>query len=284
MRDGCCRIGCQCTRNTTAFPAGLSFRCMEPCTVGMAFHGGLHRCDRHRGKDSTVELTHDQLDCIQKIGRNEENNNTSIGLGELDALVEYCRRLKTRSEDCDGMNNLERQIKGLDQILDDVIKENGSLKNKLKKKDQEPVWNAADGRKLRAADFVDGHLINTIKYIERIPATEPEELICDYDGDAGPVMDSGKPAGPDRFPIYPLLLAEARKRKLTLERPSVGRPCTVFKHQGLKSVHNASRFPSDVSYSIYIPSEVGCSEEFYREVNDQVRRTGECFLELVVLP
>lgn len=217
MSGALCLIGCQCERVTTRFATALRFRCTKQCTVGMIFHSGPHRCDQHRGQQSTVELSHDQLDCIQKIGRNEKEFNTTIALQELDALVEYCRRLKTRSEDLDSMNNMERQIKGLDKLLDDVIKENGSLKNKLKKRDAEPVWNAADGRKLRAAEFVDGHLINTIKYIERISATEPEELICDYDGDAGPVMDSGKPAGPDRFPIYPLLLAEVRKRKLTLE-------------------------------------------------------------------
>lgn len=282
MNGAECHIGCQCNYKTTHLTPELEFRCPMRCTVGPIFHSGVHRCDKHRGTQSDVTLDHDQLDCIQKIGRNETERNTTIALVTLDALVEYCRRLKTRSEDLDSMNNLERQIKGLDKLLDDVIKENGSLKNKLKKRDQEPVWNAADGRKLRVSDFVDGHLINTIKFIERLEPEDSKELICDYDGDAGPVMDSGKPAGPERYPIYPLLLAEARKRNLSLEHDpvEVGQAYAVFNHIGLKSTHGTHK----TSYSVYLPSEVGCTEKFYREVNEQVKQTGSCLMELKVIP
>lgn len=121
-------------------------------------------------------------------------------------------------------------IKGLQTQVDRMKKENAdldrrrkkhfeeatALKAKLDVRTDETTWKSSDGKKLLPREFMADHLMNTIRYIERLPARDPEEIICDYDGDAGPIMDNGEPPGPDRFKVYPLLLVEARKRGFLL--------------------------------------------------------------------
>lgn len=83
---------------------------------------------------------------------------------------------------------------------------------------KDPKWTTADRRTLRPSEFVNGHLTNTIRFIENL---QPDVIFTDYDGDAAGADEIVVDRGPDTVPVYPLLLKEARKRGLLICRDRV---------------------------------------------------------------
>ena len=91
------------------------------------------------------------------------------------------------------------------------------------KKDAEVLrttWASKDGRKLKAHEFENGHLLNTIRFIERAYESDMEDYRTaeDDDWDADLCVHRTVPELP---PIYATLVAEARKRKLLLQKDKI---------------------------------------------------------------
>lgn len=115
----------------------------------------------------------------------------------------------------------KKNLEETDRLRKKHFLDTQTLKAKLDVRSDSTTWTTASGDVLFPRQFSADHLMNTIRYIERLPEKEPREIICDYDGDGGPVFEPGEPAGPDRYNVYPLLLKEARKRGFLLSHDKI---------------------------------------------------------------
>lgn len=74
---------------------------------------------------------------------------------------------------------------------------------------KDPTWTTGEQKTIHPAQFVSAHLLNTIRFIENV---QPE-----YAGEEDDRYWSGPGlTGPEKFPVYPFLLKEARQRGLLL--------------------------------------------------------------------
>lgn len=75
-------------------------------------------------------------------------------------------------------------------------------------------WTTKDKRKIRIKDMTDSHLINTIRFLERV--ADASEIICPCDGDKDWCFcgRDGTIEPEEVSELYPDLVQEANRRKL----------------------------------------------------------------------
>lgn len=84
-------------------------------------------------------------------------------------------------------------------------------------------WTMAGGRRVRIRDMGNGHLLNTIRLLERMADNEVGYAAAFAELDIGPdVYDwvNDNSCTEDYFPIYQDMVAEANRRGLDLRLPA----------------------------------------------------------------
>ena len=85
------------------------------------------------------------------------------------------------------------------------------------------VWTTADGKSIRICDMDNGHLLNTIRLLERMADTDAGYAAAFAELDIGPdayewVNDCSNTG--DYYPIYDDMVEEALRRGLDLNMPA----------------------------------------------------------------